>query len=37
MGNQTGTGFLEANHELLFKLIKTDGKLVRLILETNGF
>jgi len=31
-------GFLDqSHHDLLFKLIKTDGKLIRAVLETNGF
>ena len=36
---QTATaGFLEqGTHDLLFKLVKTDGKLIRAILENNGF
>ena len=38
-GTANGTGgFLDqGHHELLFKLIKTDGKLIRAVLETNGF
>lgn len=31
-------GFIDqAHHDLLFKLVKTDGKLIRAILENNGF
>lgn len=33
-----GTSFLDqSHHDLLFKLIKTDGRLIRGILENNGF
>jgi len=33
-----GTSFLDqTHHDLLFKLIKTDGRLIRAILESNGF
>lgn len=31
-------GFLEqSHHDLLYKLVKTDGKLLRSVLENNGF
>jgi hypothetical protein len=31
-------GFLDqTHHDLLYKLIKTDGKLIKAVLETNGF
>ncbi len=34
----SGTTFLDqTHHDLLFKLIKTDGRLIRGILENNGF
>ena len=33
-----GTSFLDqTHHDLLYKLIKTDGKLIRTVLENNGF
>lgn len=33
-----GASFLDqTHHDLLYKLIKTDGKLLRGILENNGF
>ena len=33
-----GTTFLDqTHHDLLYKLIKTDGKLIRAVLENNGF
>lgn len=33
-----GTTFLDqSHHDLLFKLIKTDGRLIRAVLENNGF
>jgi hypothetical protein len=33
-----GVAFLDqSHHDLLFKLIKTDGKLIRAVLENNGF
>lgn len=34
---QTTTGFMDNNHDLLFKMVKTDGKLIKVILENNGF
>jgi hypothetical protein len=37
-GASTTSGFLEqSHHDLLFKLIKTDGKLIKALLENNGF
>jgi hypothetical protein len=31
-------GFIDqTHHDLLYKLVKTDGKLIRAILENNGF
>lgn len=31
-------GFIEqGSHDLLFKMVKTDGKLIKAILENNGF
>jgi len=27
----------DSSHELLYKLVKTDGKLIRTVLEANGF
>lgn len=33
-----GSNFLDqTHHDLLYKLIKTDGKLIRAVLENNGF
>ena len=38
-GGVTATGGFadQSHHDLLFKLIKTDGKLIRAVLENNGF
>lgn len=34
----SGNGIENSNqHELLYKLVKTDGKLIRSVLECNGF
>ncbi len=36
--NANGASFLDqSHHDLLFKLIKTDGRLIRAVLENNGF